>query len=463
MRILLFFLSICYLFDLTAQQHSIRFFGYGYDDTDRVKIPLVTGITSLPVNVSHDFTVEFWIKSEEGTNLLGAGVATGNNDDWTLGHIIVDRDIFGPGNFGDYGISLANGRIAFGVNNGSSSYTLLGFGDIRDGMWHHVAVTRSFSSGQLRIFVDGAINATGTGPTGNISYNPSRSLTNSCGEGSDPCVNEPYIVLGAEKHDYDPMTYPSFDGWMDELRISDVIRYSSNFTPLASEFSPDANTVALFHFNEGSGTYIGNSAGTPDGTLFPHPNSNNDHWSSDSPFQSLSTASLQWTYEIIREHTIFKWMDENHGGLLFSIDLFNEEIEGFQSIPEKPYEIDTFNNNIHIKYHKPQIPEGYYRISWSKEGINWIKGEVKKINYPHEDNIFVLFPNPALNFLNIQSVKEIKEWMINDDQGRLISIGKITGTSHGFEIPISQLNPGIYFIKIVLRSGDSFVKKFVRK
>jgi len=43
-----------------------------------------------------------------------------------------------------------------------------------------------------------------------------------------------------------------FDGTIDEVRISKVARYTSNFTP-KPRFTPDADTIALYHFDEGSG------------------------------------------------------------------------------------------------------------------------------------------------------------------------------------------------------------------
>jgi len=41
-----------------------------------------------------------------------------------------------------------------------------------------------------------------------------------------------------------------FDGVIDEIRVSDVVRYSDNFTPPLEPFTPDANTRALWHFDE---------------------------------------------------------------------------------------------------------------------------------------------------------------------------------------------------------------------
>jgi hypothetical protein len=47
--------------------------------------------------------------------------------------------------------------------------------------------------------------------------------------------------------------YTFFDGTIDEIRISDVVRYPSSFVPSGVPFSADANTLGLYHFDEGAG------------------------------------------------------------------------------------------------------------------------------------------------------------------------------------------------------------------
>jgi hypothetical protein len=105
----------------------------------------------------------------------------------------------------------------------------------------------------MYIFIDGQLDAFfNDTPTGNISYRNNRTTS---------YPNDPYIVLGAEKHDYDNSTYPSFSGYLDELRISDVQRYTSAFLVPLMPFLPDANTRGLYHFNEGSGASLLDVAG----------------------------------------------------------------------------------------------------------------------------------------------------------------------------------------------------------
>lgn len=251
-KLLCFILLVVYCLPTTslhAQNYAIRFFGNGTSDIDRIKIP-ING-PEKNADIGFDFTIEFQMNALLSDNPLGAAAVQGNNDDWVLGHVIVDRDIFGPGDYGDYGISLTNGRIAFGVNNGVNSYTIISNTMVADGNWQNIAVTRQNSNGALQIFVNGVLDNTLISyVTGNVSYQNNRTTI---------WPNDPYIVLGAEKHDYDNTTYPSYNGYLDELRISNIVRYNGSYTPVET-FTDDEFTVALYHFNEGSGTVVFDAA-----------------------------------------------------------------------------------------------------------------------------------------------------------------------------------------------------------
>jgi hypothetical protein len=247
----LFILSAYFVISLFlhSQNYCLRFYGNGTGDIDRVKIPIDN--PANPMDVGGSFTIEFQIKALLADNPQGTSVFSGTHDDWVMGHVIVDRDIFGPGDYGDYGISLCGGRIAFGVNNGNQGYTVVSNTSVADGVWHFVAVTRNALNGELQIFIDGTLDVSEISPViGDISYRDSRPTT---------WPNDPFIVLGAEKHDYDNATYPSFNGFLDELRISTGILYSGNYTPLPA-LMDGPGTVGLFHFDEGSGLTAYNSA-----------------------------------------------------------------------------------------------------------------------------------------------------------------------------------------------------------
>jgi len=239
--------------------YSLRFYGNGVNDIDRVKIPMSNTVgASLPVNIgAGDFTIEFWLRHAPGENTSGACSEGGDN--WINGNIIFDRDIFGTPDYGDFGISLYGGRIAFGVNNGSTGQTICSMTTLATNQWHHVAVTRR-NNGEMSIFLNGALDRRITnGPSGNVSYRVGRPITD------NQWWNEPFLVIGAEKHDYDRNSYPSFSGWVDEVRISNNVRYTGAFTPPGAPFTPDADTVGLYHFDEGSGSTVLDSSGAAGG------------------------------------------------------------------------------------------------------------------------------------------------------------------------------------------------------
>lgn len=252
----------------------MRFFGNGRNAIDRIVIPIDAPERPADVGAT-EFTIEFWIKAEPDANR--GSVNCNVNDGWITGNIIFDRDIYNEGDYGDFGIALNDGAIAFGLSVGFDGTTLCGARTVADNQWHHVAVTRR-TNGDMALFVDGQPDGSTRGAAGDASYRNGRSTS---------WKWDPYIVLGAEKHDAGS-DYPSFSGWLDELRISTSVRYTTAFTPPSTPFTPDANTVALYHFDEGSGVDVGDSAGAAggpsNGLMRVGGNPTGPLWSEDSPF-----------------------------------------------------------------------------------------------------------------------------------------------------------------------------------
>lgn len=271
---------------------SLRFHGFGQDQLDRVKIRIDDPANSNdepgpPVDVgATDFTIEFFVKGLLAENGAGA-VACGAGEQWIYGNIVLDRDRWEPGGR-DFGVSFGAGRVAFGVTNASfDSRTVCGLVVVLDGDWHHVAVQRRLD-GLVRIWVDGALDASDAGPFGDVSYPGDATPTGTnCGGG--PCFDsDPFLVIGAEKHDAGA-SFPSFSGWVDEIRVSSGLRYLAPFSPPTAPFAPDAQTLALYHFDEGIGNAILDSSGAVGG---PSPGERRfggspvpgPEWSLDTPF-----------------------------------------------------------------------------------------------------------------------------------------------------------------------------------
>ncbi|MFN0008162.1 MAG: LamG-like jellyroll fold domain-containing protein [Planctomycetota bacterium] len=273
-----------------AKSGSLRFFGNGLGDIDRVKIRVDDPANSWPGPPADvgatDFTVELSLRALANEN-TAAAVSPGANINWIFGNVLLDRDRYNQDR--KFGVSICGGVVVFGVSGqGTGDYTVVGNTFVLDGLWHHVAVQRRRVDGRMELYVDGTLDASASGalsPDGDISYPDDGVPGSFCG---GPCTNsDPFLVIGAEKHDAGPQ-YPSFSGWVDELRISTVLRYSGSFTPRSIPFLDDAQTAALYHFDEGGGDTVNDSAAAPGG---PSPGERRyggspagPRWSADTPF-----------------------------------------------------------------------------------------------------------------------------------------------------------------------------------
>jgi hypothetical protein len=144
-----------------------------------------------------------------------------------------------------------DGRVRFYVRTpGGNGYVqaTTGMGTLRAGGWRHVVGVLDPAAAQLRIYVDGTLAVTQAYTAGSANSSTARLFVN----GAIP-------VTGATGFG---------DNSIDEVRISNSVRYTgSSFTP-SPVFVPDTATVGLWHFNEGIGTTVLDSgANRNNGTL----------------------------------------------------------------------------------------------------------------------------------------------------------------------------------------------------
>jgi tRNA A-37 threonylcarbamoyl transferase component Bud32/WD40 repeat protein len=122
-----------------------------------------------------------------------------------------------------------------GIVGGSRNIFLSGNGDGRSRRWH-LAVVRN--GNRLQFFRDGKLHQSVEFP--NITIKPAVDS----------------FTLGG-KHG-EPARY--FHGLIDEVRLSQAAKYDKDFTP-AEQFAADADTIALYHFDEGAGDVLRDSSG----------------------------------------------------------------------------------------------------------------------------------------------------------------------------------------------------------
>lgn len=164
-------------------------------------------------------TAEFWIRT---TSVYGGSV-------WYDSQWILDKDV--PGfSTPDWGIAVSQGRITSSMGSGVSP--------INNGAWHHVALVRNATSGQLTIYIDGIQDAT-TFP------------------GFTSIGNTLALIVGSENGVGGPLAH-AYSGDLDELRIWNVVRSQSEIqanmaVPLTGN---ETGLVGYWDFNEGSGQIV---------------------------------------------------------------------------------------------------------------------------------------------------------------------------------------------------------------
>ncbi|GAA5033332.1 hypothetical protein GCM10011506_25420 [Marivirga lumbricoides] len=78
---------------------------------------------------------------------------------------------------------------------------------------------------------------------------------------------------------------------------------------------------------------------------------------------------------------------------------------------------------------------------------------------------WVVYPNPAADFLQVQRQENIQsaiEWQVVNALGSIVKKGKYIGGNSGFEVNLAGLNAGIYMLQLNSREGQ-LQKKFVKK
>jgi Concanavalin A-like lectin/glucanases superfamily len=164
-----------------------------------------------------DFTLEAWIKTSaslDGTqHFQGRGV--------------IDADVIGGPNQNDFSATILNGRFAFGVGN--PDITIQGSTAVSDDEWVHVAATRRGSTGEMAIFVNGELEASGTSPNRN------------------PLADPETIAIGGGS------LVRNFVGLIDEVRLWGIVRSPAAIRASLHEITraDEPGLVAYYRFEDG--------------------------------------------------------------------------------------------------------------------------------------------------------------------------------------------------------------------
>jgi hypothetical protein len=112
-----------------------------------------TGYAQIPRLIGQtNFSIVFWVRT----------TTAGGTPNWYNGKGLVDGEVGGVQN--DFGVALVGAKVGFGIGN--ADVTLTSLKSINDNLWHQVVVTRDSGSGAMRIYIDGALDNSMTGPIG---------------------------------------------------------------------------------------------------------------------------------------------------------------------------------------------------------------------------------------------------------------------------------------------------------
>ena len=170
---------------------------------------------SIPDHASWDFgtgdwTFELWFKSTDSTG----GALLCRWDSATPKKSIELHNISG----------VAEGLMS---TDGSTTADVTGTTNIDDNAWHHIAYVRNGNTQTL--YIDGVSEGTPTSESG-VTF-----------------ASDVPVLIGAQNPD-SPNWFCT--GYIDEVRISDIARYTTGFTPTTTQFVSDANTLLLIHGGE---------------------------------------------------------------------------------------------------------------------------------------------------------------------------------------------------------------------
>jgi len=163
-----------------------------------------------------------------------------------------------------------NNALEFSIADAGSTPSLLadpelrtvsGPATLRAGRWHHITATWDFPKAHLRLFVDGEpVGEQGPGekpwPSSLVAIGGPKKTTGVGITSTDTRSLPMQAFVGGRVIEKKWPKGDAAEAVLDELRVSDLVRYTGRFTPPRDEFVVDENTRALFHFeNEKHGVH----------------------------------------------------------------------------------------------------------------------------------------------------------------------------------------------------------------
>jgi hypothetical protein len=158
-------------------------------------------------------TVEAWVRPDAANETGILVLSAGNDSGWSL--------------------EMTNGQAVMWLRTTTGWQFNQNGTVLAAGQWAHVAAV--YAGGQVRVYVNGV--------------------------GSTP-TNVGALTQGASFRVGGLNNFPYFNGAVDEVRASNVARYSGNFSVPVAPYAADGSTLLLLSFDEGSGQVTADESGS---------------------------------------------------------------------------------------------------------------------------------------------------------------------------------------------------------
>ena len=312
--------------------------------------------TAFQVNrpVQDDFTISFWFNTTSNNGTPGS---------WYNGMGLVDCEVGGVVN--DYGTSIGQGKVMFGVGNPDT--TIISTNTYNNGAWHHVTATRIKSTGAMALYIDAVLVGTVTGGTN------SQTAATYMRIGS--------IQLGA----------PYFNGSISAVQVYNRALISTEIQQNYNAFAPRYNLPTISpvvakrelttgtvqvagNFDEWTGAPIADSslvlwldAGQPasyngSGTIWTDlsGNNNNANFVNGTTYSSVNGGCINFdginnyvivpsmTVNLSNGYTVQQWVNINNfstAGGLFNFDSGPQYIDYWFNAGDSRLRWETYNGN----------------------------------------------------------------------------------------------------------------------
>jgi hypothetical protein len=400
----------------------------GADDFTTLAPGIVLGVTG-------SYTIEAWVywRGDAGSGttwqrVIDFGSAT---DNWAA---FTTAD---PGGNPLFGVQVGGGPL----QTVSSSIAL------SLNIWTHLAVTVNDATDVATIYVNGVASGTSGGFTYHLS-DLGNTINNWIGRSQFP-------------------TDPYFNGAIDELRISNVVRYTAGFTPPYTPFSSDANTVALFHFTEAvgqttadaSGNFAAATLGTTNGVESSDPT-----WIMNSILPIKLTG---FSLNALNSNNAvdLKWSASLDRGSEFIVER-SSNARDFTAIGR--VNKATGSDGIEVFSYRDNAPlsgRSYYRLKCIETGSAPFYSKIIPIMLSSKEEL-VVYPNPVKgNIITVESSKPYTgnvEISVSNSSGAVVFRQKINAVDQReFRVNRNGAIPaGTYLVEIIA-NGDKQSKMIV--